>query len=292
MKKIKFIILTMMTIMMASCMDGGYDEPTATMQDVYGNNAIAETNVVTLKELCAMDKYKNVMVQYRDYKLVDDDIQLKLRVTANDEGGNIYNKVVLQDENGDAIVVCIYAGGLHVYLPVGQEILIDLKGLYIGTYGYQHQIGVPYTTASGNTYPGRMPNWMWQEHFKLLGTPDATAQNCQPVEFTQAMLDDIDNNAGKLVVLKGVTLTDANGENTWAPSGSNVVEDEENTDFSIERGISGYAKSKIVVYTSTSAKFANDIMPQGKVNITGVITRYNKLYQLQLRTIKDVVPAE
>lgn len=292
MKKIQSIVLAMMTIMMASCMDGGYGDNEATAESAYGNQAITETHVVTLKELCSMDKYKNVMTQYRDYKLVDDDLQLKVRVTGNDLGGNIYNKVAVQDENGDAILVCVYAGGMHSYLPVGQELLIDLKGLYIGTYGYQHQIGVPYTTASGNTYPGRMPNFLWQQHFKLLGAPNASAANCQPIEFTDEILNDIDNNAGKLVVLKGVTLTDANGENTWAPSGNNVAEDEENTDFSIERGISGYAKSKIVVYTSTSAKFANDIMPQGKLNITGVLTRYNMLYQLQIRSIDDVVPAE
>ena len=94
----------MLTILSASCMDGGYGEDTATAKDAFGNNNITETNVVTIKELCQMEKYKTVMTQYRDYKLVDDDIKLRLRVTGNDLGGNIYNKVALQDKNGDAIL--------------------------------------------------------------------------------------------------------------------------------------------------------------------------------------------
>lgn len=287
MKKVQYIILAMMTIMMASCMDGGYGENEATTESAYGNQAIVESNVVTIKELCAMDKYKNVMTQYRDYKLVDDDIQLKVRVVGNDLGGNIYNKVAVQDANGDAILICVYAGGMHSYLPVGQELLVDLKGLYVGTYGYQKQIGVPYTTASGNTYPGRMPNFLWQQHFKLIGTPDPTAANCQPIECTDAILNDIDNYAGKLMTLKGVTLKDANGENMWAPSGDTVAEEEANTDFSISRNVTGISSSKLVIYTSTSAKFAHEIIPSGKVNITGVFTQYNKLYQVQMRSIED-----
>ncbi len=178
------------------------------------------------------------------------------------------------------------------FLPVGLELLLDLKGLYIGTYGYQHQIGVPYTTASGNTYPGRMPNFLWQQHFKLLGTPNPSAANCQPIEFTSDMLNDIDNCAGKLMTIKGVTLKDGNGTNIWAPSGDNVAEEEANTDFSISRAINGLSASKIVVYTSTSAKFAHEVIPTGKVNITGVFTRYNQLIQLQMRTIDDIEVVE
>lgn len=291
MKKIQYILLAMLAIVSASCMDGGYGEDTATAKDAFGNNNITETNVVTIKELCQMEKYKTVMTQYRDYKLVDDDIKLRLRVTGNDLGGNIYNKVALQDKNGDAILVCVYSGGMHSYLPVGQEIIIDLKGLYIGTYGYQHQIGVPYTTASGNTYPGRMANYLWQQHFKLVET---TIDNSaiEPIEFTKAQLNDIDNNAGKLMTLKGVELQDADGSTVWAPSGNTVAEDELNTDFSIERIVKGYAKNKLIIYTSTSAKFAHEVMPKGKVNITGIFTRYNKVYQVQMRTLDDIKPAE
>ena len=259
------------------------DMDDVTTQTAYGNDTITEHNVITLKQLREMPKYKNVLTQYRDYKLVDDDLQLKVRVTGNDIGGNIYNKVAVQDENGDAIFICVYSGGMFSYLPVGQELIINLKDLYIGTYGYQQQIGTPYTTSSGNTYPGRMAVSLWMKHFKLLGKPDTTAPNVQPVEFTSAIQKDMENNAGKLMTLKNVEIAAANGKATWAP--------ENGSDFSISRTIKGYPSS-VVVYTSTSAKFAAEVMPTGKVDITGIFSRYSTTWQIQLRTADDVKPAQ
>lgn len=297
-------------LLLSSCMDGGYDSmENITTSDAYGNNSIQETNVVTLqqlreikkmvtKEVYAQDKttgqwslqtvevegrpYADVLSQYRDTLRVTDDVQLKLRVTGNDIGGNIYNKVYAQDKNGEAIAICVYSGGMFGYLPVGQEILVNLKDLYIGTYGYQAQIGTPYTTSSGNTYPGRMAVSLWQQHFKLLGF-DASAVVpivCEsPADFKNIYQNKIDMYAGRLFTIKGCELTDANGTNTWAP--------ENNTDFSISRGIKGLS-SDVVVYTSTSAKFAGEVMPKGKVDITGIFSRYSNTWQIQLRDLNDV----
>lgn len=281
-QNISLAALLASALLTTSCMDGGYgDMEDVTTQTTYGCDTITEHNVVTLQQLREHEDYKNVLVQYRDYQLVDDDLQLKVRVTGNDIGGNIYNKVALQDENGDAIFVCVYSGGMFSYLPVGQELLINLKGLYIGTYGYQQQIGTPYTTSSGNTYPGRMAVSLWMKHFKLLGKPDPNAANVQPIEFTSAIQKDIANNAGKLMTLKNVKLSAADGKATWAP--------ENGSDFSISRSITG-KPSTVVVYTSTSAKFAGEVMPTGNVDITGIFSRYSSTWQIQLRTAEDVKP--
>ena len=56
--------------------------------------------------------------------------------------GNIYNELAIQDKTG-AIIISIGQSGLYGFLPIGTEILIDLKDLYIGNYGKQAQIGVP-----------------------------------------------------------------------------------------------------------------------------------------------------
>lgn len=286
MKQIKFLAFALVSMLtFASCQDGGYGDMTdVTPNTAYGNDTITEHNVWTIAQLRASNKYKTVLGQYRDYKLVDDDIQLKVRVTGNDMGGNIYNKVAVQDEEGNALFVCVYSGGMFSYLPVGQELLINLKGLYIGTYGYQQQIGTPYTTSSGNTYPGRMDPKLWQQHFKLLGY-DPSAPNCQPLEVKKEDLDMTKRPelVGRLLTIKGVTLTDANGTNTWAP--------ENGSDFSISRYISGFPSS-VVIYTSTSAKFAAEVIPSGKVDITGVFSRYSSTWQIQLRTNDDVRVAE
>lgn len=275
----KYLAFAALAILASACMDGGYgDMDDVTTYTAFGNDTITEHNVWTFQQLRESEKYGPVLEQYRDTMLVDDDIQIKVRVTGNDLGGNIYNKVAVQDKNGDAMFICVYSGGMFSYLPVGQELLVNLKGLYIGTYGYQRQIGTPYTTSSGNTYPGRMANELWQKHFKLI--PD-TDIDITPVEFTKEIQNNIDDYAGKLMLIRNVTITGADGKTTWAP--------ENGTDFSISRGLSGYPSS-VVIYTSTSAKFAGDVIPQGPVDVLGIFSRYSNTWQIQLRTADDCTP--
>lgn len=289
MKNIKLALLTLASaLLMVSCQDGGYGSmDDVTTQSAFGNNDIQETNVWTIAQLRASDKYNSTLKGFREYKLVDDDIQLKVRVVGNDLGGNIYNKVALQDEEGNAIIACVYSGGMFSYLPVGQELLIDLKGLYVGTYGYLQLIGVPYTTSSGNTYPGRMDPKLWMQHIKLLGY-NPQASNCQPKEVTVDQLKfsnkypEHPELIGRLLTLKNVKLADADGKNTWAP--------EDKTNFSISRGFVGVSSS-VIVYTSTSAKFAAEVMPTGTVDVTGVFALYNNTWQILLRTADDVKPS-
>lgn len=295
MKKINYLFLAVVTsaALLTSCMDRGYDDVTATTQTAFGNDTITERNVYTIKELCELTPYRAAMKETRSAKLVTEDIQLKLRVAGNDIGGNIYNKVALQDSTGNAIIACVYTGGMFAYLPVGQEILINLKGLYIGCYGKQRQIGVPYTTSSGNTYAGRMPGYMWQQHIKLVGTPDPGHKSIKPIKFTQQIYDNIDEYAGRLMYMENVNLIDANGTNTWAPATNSIQEDEENTDFSISRFTLEWPM-ELSIYTSTSAKFANEIIPYDIVNkkripltITGIFSRYGTSWQVMMRDKND-----
>ena len=132
MKEIKTILFAIVCTLLASCMG---DEYAAPEMDVipFGNNAITESNVVTIAQL--KEKFKFPMItDFRSgnsYKEVTEDMQIKGYVTGNDITGNLYNEIALQDETG-AITVGIQQGGLFGFLPVGAEIIIDLKGLYVG----------------------------------------------------------------------------------------------------------------------------------------------------------------
>ena len=218
---------------------------------------------------------------------VKESMQVKGVVTANDIQGNIYNEVAIDDGTG-AFVICIAQGGLFGYLPVGQEILVELKGLYIGGYGMQGEIGMPYTNASGRTYVSRMSRLVWNDHFRLIGHSDPS--RVSPVEFDIQMLKDGQyktENCGKLMVLRGVQLAEADGEKVFAPDDGSVTL----TANCANRGLKGMSTSDIVVRTSTYADFANSVMPTGKVDITGLFTRYNNTWQILLRTIDDIQPS-
>ena len=219
-------------------------------------------------------------------------IGMKARVTGNDIQGNIYNEVAVEDESGEGLLICIQKGGLYGFLPVGQEILVNLKGLYIGLYGNNVQIGMPYTNSSGRTFPSRMAFNIWNEHFKILGTADAS--KVQPEEFDVTKLKDvayIKSHRGKLMTLKNVEMAKADGKLAWAPE----AEKDPGNGVSRTVKINGKAQSLMVVRSSSYADFAALAMPTGKVNLTGIFTvyatnpsKYGYTWQILLRSDSDI----
>lgn len=294
MKYIKFLVAALLLGGIAtSCMDDDWNDPTGENAPFGNNNIVEETSkIVTIKELKAktVDKFEasvaNGLVE------ITEDWQLKARVTGNDIQGNIYNEVAVEDESGEGLLICIQKGGLYGFLPVGQEILVNLKGLYIGLYGNNVQIGMPYTNSSGRTFPSRMAFNIWNEHFKILGTADAS--KVQPEEFDVTKLKDvayIKSHRGKLMTLKNVEMAKADGKLAWAPE----ADKDPGNGVSRTVKINGKAQSLMVVRSSSYADFAALAMPTGKVNLTGVFTVYatnpskhGYTWQILLRSDSDI----
>jgi hypothetical protein len=288
MKNMKYIIIAAICILFAACQDGKldnrWDEPDLTLAP-YGNNNIVEHNVITIAQLIA--KYPNVFASTDQNALIDEDIQIKAYVTGNDIGGNLYKQIAIQDASG-AIIVSINKNGLCGYLAEGQQILIDLKGLYIGGYRKQPQIGMPY---NGNGI-GRMSADIWMQHFKIIGNyRDINPTAILPTDFT-TIQSDMNNNCSKLVTLKNVTFKDADGTATFAPKDGSVAL----TNNCANRELTGLG-SNVVIRTSTYADFAamklpykqvNGITSPAACNLTGIATRLNTTWQILIRKTSDI----
>lgn len=288
MKKIKFIALAFLALTLGSCMGDGYADPDLTDKvpaAPYGNNSLREKNVISIADL--KTQFASVVNSSTDaYKLIEKDMMIKAVVTGNDVSGNIYNQVSVQDKSG-AIIIAINGSGLSGYLPVGQEILINLKGLYIGNYRKLPQIGGVNTKLSDGTLSmGKIERAVWNEHFKILNPGEADASTVVPEEFDLTKLTDaayIDANVGKLMTLKKVKFASANGTNVWAP-------DDTNTSLELIDAETGkkISSSNLVVRNSGYSKFANEVVPQGVFDITGIFTRYNNTWQIVLRSTDDL----
>lgn len=291
MKNIKYLLMLVLACsLFTGCMDDDWDTPNAeSLNKAYGNQEIAETNVITIGSL--KEQYKSVInASTNSYEQITEDVQIKGRVVGNDIGGNIYNEVSIDDGTG-AILICISQGGLFSYLPVGQEIVVDLKGLYIGGYGKQAEIGMPYTNAKGNSYVSRMSRILWNKHFKLTGVADASKVVAEEFDVSKRTKEEyFTANNGKLMTIKNVEFTNADGKTTFAPS------EEKDAANSVNRGLSQNGKpiatSSIVVRTSSYADFAAKQLPTGKLNITGVFTRYRTTWQILIRDERDIQPAK
>lgn len=287
MKKIKFIALAFLALTLGSCMGDGYADPDLTEKvpaAPYGNNSLREKNVISIADL--KTQFATIINSDNGYKLIEKDMMIKAVVTGNDVSGNIYNQVSVQDASG-AIIIAINGSGLSGYLPVGQEILVNLKGLYIGSYKKLPQIGGVNTKLSdGSLGMGKIERAVWNQHFKILNPGEADATTVVPEEFDLTKLTDaayMDANVGKLMTLKKVKFASANGTNVWAP-------DDTNTSLELIDAETGkrISSSDLVVRNSGYSKFANEVVPQGVFDITGIFTRFGDTWQIVLRNTDDL----
>ena len=282
MKTKKYILFALAVLgLTTSCMKGDWDAPSP--EDgmaSYGNQDIKATNLKTIaevKELYANEINNNSLAQ------ITQPMQIQGIVTGNDVGGNIYNSLYIQDNTG-AIAISIGQGGLYGAFSVGQTVLVELDGLYIGGYGKQPQLGTTYTNPNkegATPQVGRMTRYAWGEHYKLVPSIDGLIVNPLEVKYNLNSLD-IAKDCGKLITLKGVELGEADGKAVFAPSDGSVTL----TANCANRTIKGV--SNVVLRTSTYADFAKQPLPTGRVDITGVASRYNDTWQFLMRDYKDI----
>ena len=268
-----FLAIAITSMGLAACMDKDWEAPQFD-EPLYGNNSIMKEEgdkVITIGEL--KEKYSSLINASSDgVKEITDDWQLQVVVNGNDEGGNLYKQISVQDPTG-AIIVGINGSNLYPYMPVGQQLLINLKGLHIGGYRKQAQIGALY-----NGSIGRMDTDVWEQHVRLLKEGEIEAK-VDTVDF--------DENAdkyilsGRIVKLSGVTIS-GEGTQVLAPDDGSVTL----SSNCANRLING--KSSLVLRTSSYSKFANRAIPKGKADVYGVCTRYNNTWQILMRTESDL----
>ncbi len=303
MKYLKLALLALVAVFAtASCMDDDWKEPNSETSP-YGNNSIQETNVVSIAKL--KETYGKIQKdKINDTVRIAEGTQIKGIVTGNDIEGNIYSQIAIQDESDKpGIIISVAQGGLSGQLQIGQEVLINVGGLYYGTYRSQPQLGVAYHDSSKDqNYPSRISRADWQNRFKIMGKPDAskikvqvfsTNPDASKGELNIADLIQADvayKYAGCLVTLKDVEFVKGDGTTTLAPEAEG-----KDLGYGVTRYFKGYDKTnkQIGIRTSCYADFAAELVPQGKLDVTGVLScykssdKYNHTVQLALRRYAD-----
>ena len=276
MKKHLYILALLAgTFTLASCMEGDWDVPEGIP---YGNNELETGTTVTIAEL--QNTYAST-ISSDNYKQITEDLWLRCVINGNDYGDNLYKQISVQDETG-GIIIGINGSDQGAFMPVGQKLLISLKGLYIGGYGNQAQLGGLY-----NGGLGRMELSDWKKHVRLImdGSSDALA-------FGTMKVDTIDfdasktmaQQAGRVVRLSGVTIS-RDGTPIIAPDDGSVSL----VSNCVNRTLSGgNAGSKCVLRTSTYAAFKGVAIPTTPVELYGIATIYRGTWQILARTQSDL----
>ncbi|MBP5683526.1 MAG: hypothetical protein J6X05_09835 [Bacteroidales bacterium] len=272
----KFFIIMAIACAAASCGEQDWaDQPSyfdnenyAPHGFPYGNNSLVCTNQMTISEL--KSKYESAITSNKTIA-IEGGGQIVGKIAGNDIGGNLFKEIYIQDNTG-GISLRIDEYSLYAYLPVSEEIMIDLDGMYIGGYGTNPQLGTLY-----NNSVGRMSQIFWSEHFRIITAADGSVKPKEIYSMSDFTRDDI----CKVVTIKNVSFVDADGKTAYSDGVSNY------TNRSVNE-----LTSKFVVRTSSYADFAKTPLPKGKVDLTGILTVYNSTWQLLIRSEKDVKPLQ
>ena len=315
MKKIYLLLaLAFGCFSLSSCLDN-VDDPDVSDFIITSPTSIGKTNT-TIYELKL--KFSNEIGTNNTFKKVEEDIIVEGVVVGNDDGGNLYQTLVIRDlageEPGSEMDQCIEVGirntWISPYFKRGQRIKVALKGLWIGNYSKTPKIGTPYYTSAGNRRLGPMLIQDCKTHIELVGKPDANAPELVPIDCTQGegltWLGNSDNqdfmNSPRLVTVKGTidevqgdaakraTMGELSGEKEPLPK---IYSPKELYDagYAVDRSlsISGQSKLKVTLRTSTQNDISYLRIPADERSYTGILTFYSG-WQLQLRHKDDIVP--
>lgn len=281
MKKIYILLSLVLGLAATSCQNTGWEDDVYTDYTIW-NKTLQEHNVISIQEL--KTKYSKYITNQNQFAQITTDSMLRGVVICNDDGGNLTQQLVLQDgtkQNPGFIIIGVNMNALYNYIQPGQEILLSLKGLYIGGYGSNGQLGYPSKNASGVERIGRMSQQDFWDRVKFLGAPDPS--RIDTLDYDQVKNLSKDQWAGCIVRVRG-TITPKSTER-WvlaAPEDADAGNGVTNT-ISLQGG------GTLDLRTSTYADFASYPIQQGHVyTIYGVLSRYNTGWQLGMRTMSDI----
>ena len=200
---------------------------------------------------------------------------IKGKVIANDESGNIYKQLYIQDETG-AVIIGTNLTGLFPLHRVGQEVIVELDGINIGKYGGSFQLGsvIPYKGSSGNLSIGRMTPREYYTHVFRNGIPQPSA--VAPTVYT-ALPNVSEATRNTLVRFDNVSFKDG-GNKIFATKGSSYG--------STNLMIGG---KEVLVRTSEYANFAADTIPSGTGSVICILGQFNNTVQLTIRSRNDLL---
>lgn len=223
---------------------------------------------------------------------------VKGRVISSDATGNIYQQMIIQDATS-ALLFSISRGSLYTIYPVGQEVIVDLTGLYIGQYGDMIQIG-DYYESGGTPQPGRMLYPRFKAHSQMNGLPNYKFKYVRPaanlldpqypasnpycivttIDYVKSLAEgsqEQHNMCCQLVEFHNVHFKEA-GKLPY----SNYHETE-------NRYIVDQSGNEMVVRNSGYSSFYNEILPEGEGTVRALLTNYQGTWQLLLRSEEDVM---
>ena len=186
---------------------------------------------------------------------------------------------------------------------MGQEIVINCKGLVVGRYASMAQLGVEtYNTSKSRIEPGRIPYVEFLSRVHYVGKPDVSKILCEEITISE-LNSRIDDKSlyGRLVRINDVHFTGLGdegeklkpAEQIFAPSTYNGTY---NVGYPQAREIADANNNKAYISTSEYARFADYKLPSTTIwgDVVAIVGYYKDKadrageLQLTIRTLNDL----
>lgn len=194
---------------------------------------------------------------------------VKGRVISTDQPGNIFKSLYIQDETA-ALPFSINQYNLYLGYRVGQEVVVDLTGLYIGRYSGLEQMGYPQWSARDDAYqPTFMAPNLLTGHIELNGFPEPEKIDTLLV----SSISDLTTNATDAPYLQKMQgqLVRINNVKFIPQGGLDVLgEYHENTNQVIQ----DKSGTNLTVRTSGYSNFWNTKLPEENCHVVGILGYY------------------
>ena len=191
---------------------------------------------------------------------------VKGRVISSDRTGNVYKKLVIQDETA-ALALSINTTGMYTKYAPGQEIVLDLTGMYIGKYNGTQQLGYPMFYEKGQVWEATfMPPVLFESHMQLNGLPEVAAIDTISLRNFSELPSDptlLPGMQSQLVRFNNVSFVEG---------GKKAMTDgyKETTN----RLITDSEGQTLTVRTSGYATFRDVMLPEGNGDVVGILDYY------------------
>ena len=196
-----------------------------------------------------------------DLTKINSDKNITVTVTANDESGNFYKYIYVEDETG-GIRLRLNTTNLYKYpmFQVGRQITIQCKDLYVGLGDGEIQLGSIFNNKIGNIEDYEVFNYVFDNKTNAPITPKTLTIN-------SITTDDI----GRLIKFENVEFIDSDTGVVFAGT-SNT-----------NRTLKDCSNNRIILRTSSFASFKSDLTPSGNGTFIGILNVFNGTNQVWVR---------
>ncbi len=245
------IMIVLTAVAFTSCVDKDYDDITTANVDP------DLTATHTIKQLQDLVPVPGSFVQ------ITTDIIIKGVVAGDDLTGNIYKKLILQ-EDSSGISIQLDISNFHTEYPTGRRVFVKCNGLYLANNEGNFELGTNSSSPMGRIPAGLATKYLVKGMWGQYIIPKVyTFDNPNIPTNTLVRFDNVQFDAGFTNIDYAAV----------SPANLDLIDCDSNI---------------LILYSSTYSTFAHAKTPGGNGSIVGVYTIYAGEGELQIRDTTDV----